>query len=149
LELLIFKSTNNKYSFPLNLEAAITNYVQGDSRLAHRTGKLPSPGSTKINGTFGAEKLHRSKVTVVGCVLSSVRIKVITMAQKPITALIRGVRQYNHNCSLINALEKQNAQTKFQGFKVSKWGAGFIWLTCCSQVQGKHNISSCSCTPRL
>jgi len=47
------------------------------------------------------------------------------MAQKPITALIRGVRQYNHNCSLINALEKQNAQTKFQGFKVSKWGGWF------------------------
>jgi len=47
------------------------------------------------------------------------------MAQKPITALIRGVRQYNHNCSLINALEKQNAQTKFQGFKVFKWGGWF------------------------
>jgi len=58
------------------------------------------------------------------------------MAQKPITALIRGVRQYNHNCSLINALEKQNAQTKFQGFKVSKWGAGSSGLLVAVRFRG-------------
>ena len=99
----------------------------------------------------GAEKLNHSKVTVLGCVLSSVIIKEITVVQKPkaAKALIRGLRQYNHKYSQINALEKQNVKTKFQGFKVSKWEAGFIWLTWCSQVQGKHNISSCICTLRL